>query len=221
MRTAVIAGATGLIGGYLLERLLAHPAYSSVIVLARRTIAREHPKLDQRVIDFDALPSIELPAGADIFCALGTTIKTAGSQEAFRKVDFTYVHELARAGARAGAARFLVVSSIGASTTSRAFYLRVKGDMEAAVTRERYEAIHIFRPSALMGERKEPRFGERVGVALNRALALLMIGSLSKYRPIEADAVAAGMIGAALSDMRGTHIHTFDEILALARAGTP
>ena len=206
-RTALVAGATGLIGGLLVDRLIASERYARVIALVRRPLDREHPKLEERLVDFDALSSLELPAVDDIYCALGTTIATAGSREAFRRVDFTYVHELALAGSRAGARQFLLVSSAGADARSRVFYSRVKGEVEQAVSRVRYQSVQIFRPSILVGERSEARRGETIGIAIMSALSFAMIGPLRRYRPIAADAVAGAMIKAALEERSGVHVH--------------
>src|SRR2546422_227594 len=131
-RTALLAGATGLVGGHVLRLLLADESYQKITVLSRRGLPVTSPKLQQRLIDFDHLADLDVPRVDDVFCCLGTTIKKAGSQEAFRKVDFGYVEALARIAARAGAKQFLLVSAIGADAKSRVFYSRVKGETEAA-----------------------------------------------------------------------------------------
>jgi uncharacterized protein YbjT (DUF2867 family) len=214
-RIAMVAGATGLIGRHLLEQLLANPEHSAVIALVRRPLSMEHPKLWQKTLDFDALPSMALPRADDVYCALGTTIRTAGSQEAFRTVDYTYVVELASAAARSGASQFLVVSSLGADPTSRVFYSRVKGEMEEAVAKVGLGGVHIFRPSLLTGQRSESRAGERARIIAARALSFLMIGPLKKYRPIAAETVARGMIRTALANRAGVHVYESDVIAAM------
>jgi uncharacterized protein YbjT (DUF2867 family) len=214
-RTALVAGATGLVGRQLVGQLLDNPEHVEVVALVRRPLGMTHRKLRELVIDFDRLGELELPRVDDIYCALGTTIKTAGSQEAFRRVDFTYVHELARAGVRAGARQLLVVSSAGADAGSRIFYSRTKGEMEAAVSVEAYESVHIFRPSILVGDRAESRPGERIGIGMMSALSFLMIGPLRKYRPIEAAQVARAMIRTALRGARGVHVYESDEVAAM------
>ncbi|MGH8652006.1 MAG: hypothetical protein ACREYE_07380 [Gammaproteobacteria bacterium] len=133
-RTALLAGATGLVGGHCLELLLQDDAWEQVAVLGRREIGTTHPQLVQRVVDFDRLAEIgEAPRVDDVFCCLGTTIKRAGSEAAFRRVDFTYVHELARLASRHRAGQFLLVSALGADRQSRVFYNRVKGEVEEPI----------------------------------------------------------------------------------------
>jgi len=213
-RTALVAGASGLVGGHLLRRLLAEPAYEHVAALGRRSLPVTHPKLTQHVIDFDRLrEAANFPRADDVFCCLGTTIKKAGSQDAFYEVDFLYVHELARTALAYGATQFLLVSSLGANPRSRIFYSRVKGEVEEAVSRLAYRAVHIFRPSLLLGERAERRLGESVGIALSRLASPLFAGPLRKYRPIAADAVAAAMVRAALGGGAGIMLHEGDGII--------
>jgi uncharacterized protein YbjT (DUF2867 family) len=224
-REAILAGATGLVGRECLR--LALERYDSVTALVRRPLKITHPRLIAREIDFDRLGTIEVPRGAHVYCALGTTIKKAGSEAAFRRVDFEYPRMLAERAA-AGDARFMLVSSVGASTKSPNFYLRVKGELEDAVramaiqasTRARaLEAVHIFQPSILMGDREERRAGERIGIAVARATAFLLAGPLRKYRGIPAATVAAAMVGAAQKEAHGCFVYHYDEIIELAAAG--
>ena len=194
-RTALVAGATGLTGKHLLEFLLADARYASVHALVRKSALQTHPKLSEDVIDFESLP--KLSKTDDAFCCLGTTIRQAGSQAAFRKVDFDYVWNFATAAKAAGAKRFLVVSALGANAKSAVFYNRVKGEMENALKAMNFESLHIFRPSFLLGERAEARVGERLGIKVFSALAPLMIGPARKVRPVEAKAVARSIWAAA------------------------
>jgi uncharacterized protein YbjT (DUF2867 family) len=195
-RTALLVGATGLIGSFLLERLLASPHYSRVTVWVRREIGKTHPKLTVEIVDFERLARQPLEA-EDVYCCLGTTIKQAGSQKAFNHVDFDYTVALAGAEARSGARRYLVGSALGANKRSRVFYNRVKGEMEAAVRIAAVPRTWIFRPSLLSGPRREARLGETVGLVLGKVLGPL----LGKYRPIHADKVAAAMIRTAAGDL--------------------
>jgi uncharacterized protein YbjT (DUF2867 family) len=192
---AVIAGATGLVGRECLRRLL--DRYDSVTALVRRPLKDKSPKLIERQIDFDRIGTIEIPPAAHVYCALGTTIKVAGSEEAFRQVDFEYPRMLAERAAAAGGARFMLVSSVGAAEGSSNFYLRVKGELEESVRVMRLREVHIFRPSLLVGDRTEKRPGEAVGLAIARGLDFLMVGPLRKYHPIPAATVAAAMVAAA------------------------
>ena len=213
-RSAAIAGATGLVGGHLLEQLLADPAYERVVVLVRTPPARSHGKLEVRQVDFDRIG--EQARGLevqDVYCALGTTIKKAGSPEAFRKVDFEYVHELAKA-VRPSAEQFLLVSALGASAKSSVFYNRTKGEVEAAVAALSFRGTHVFRPSFLEGERTERRIGEKIGIAFGHVVGLLPIAPLRRIRPVEARVVAATMIRVAKRDEPGFHVYESDEIIA-------
>lgn len=142
-------------------------------------------------------------------------MRKAGSRDAFRTVDFTYVQELARLAAAQHARQFLLVSAIGADPTSRVFYNRVKGEAEEAVKRVPFHAVHIFRPSLLLGERPEFRPAERLGIVAARTLAPLLVGSLRKYRPIEARIVARAMIHVAHRGKRGVQVYLSDKIQAL------
>jgi uncharacterized protein YbjT (DUF2867 family) len=217
-RTAVIVGSSGLVGGCCLERLLHDDEYTRVIPLVRRNALFRHPKTDERVVDFDQLASVDFPPGADVFCALGTTIRKAGSQPAFRKVDFDYTVTLAKRAHDLGARRFLVVSSVGADPGSSNFYLRVKGEMEQAVSAIPFAAIHIFRPSFLLGNRSDRRPGEAIGAAVAQKTRFLLVGGLKRYRPVAADTVAAAMVAAALGPATGVNIHHYGGIRELATA---
>ena len=217
-KTALLAGATGLIGSKLLPLLLASERYSKVIVVGRRVLPLTHPKLTQVVTDLDKLHDVRLQLIADdVFCCLGTTMSQAGSKEAFYKVDFLYVVTLAALTAGNFAAQLLVVSSMGADAGSRVYYSRVKGEMEAAVRQVPFRAIHIFRPSLLLGERAQPRLGERVGAVALRLLQPLLRGPLLKYRPVSAAVVAAAMLRAAEEDGGGVRVHLSDELTQMPK----
>lgn len=195
-RSALLVGATGLVGSFLLQRLLASERYARVTVWVRRDPGQSHPKLQVEIVDFERLAERRLEA-EDVFCCLGTTIKQAGSQAAFRHVDHDYPVALARAAARAGAQRLMVVSALGANPDATVFYNRVKGEMEEAVRAAGVPKTCIFRPSLLSGPRLQERLGEKLGQAVGAALGPL----LGKYRPIHADIVAGAMFNAAARDM--------------------
>lgn len=209
-RIALLAGATGLTGNLLLAELLADTRYSSVYALVRKSILSAQQKMTERLVDFEHLGN--LPKIDDVFCCLGTTIKKAGSREAFRQVDFDYVLNLARTAKAAGALRFMVMSSIGANPKSDVFYSSVKGEMEAALAALGFAELHIFQPSFLVGDRTEKRVGERIGVMAFQLMSPLFIGPARKYRSIRAKQVAHAMVVAALSGMPGKHIYTSDMI---------
>ena len=212
----MIAGATGLVGGHCLQRLAASNRYDRVIALVRRSAGLNGGRVVEQLVDFDRLSAELFEPGADVFCAVGTTIRKAGSQAAFRTIDFDIPVELARAAAKAGADQFSVVSSVGAASGTSNFYLKTKADMEAAIAAEPFHAVHIFRPSLLLGYREESRPGERVGVAISSVLGWALAGPLRKYRAIAAETVAAAMVGAAREARPGVHVYHYDEIIRLS-----
>lgn len=216
MNTALVVGATGLVGGECLKTLLAGGAYERVIALTRRPLKQQHPRLVEMVVDFDKLEEIEPFPAADVFCAIGTTIAKAGSQADFLKVDFEYPRIIAERSAAAGATQFLLVSSVGADPQSSNFYLRVKAQLEKAVAARPFESVHFFRPSFLIGQREEFRLGELLGGAASRVFQFALAGKLRKYRPIRAATVAAAMAAAARKAEPGRHIYHYDDILSLA-----
>lgn len=203
-RTAVIVGATGLIGGHCLSALLAEPRYTRVLALGRRKPSASHAKLDARAADLGALDEGAWGQVDDAFCALGTTIKVAGSQAKFREVDLVYVSAFAKAAKAAGATRFVLVSSLGANPQSSVFYNRIKGEAEVAVNAMGFTTTVVLRPSVLDGDRDERRPAERVGIFFGNLLAPLMVGGLQKYRPIKAAKVAEVMVREALHAAPGT-----------------
>jgi uncharacterized protein YbjT (DUF2867 family) len=220
-RTALLLGATGLVGGHCLNRLLADETYGSVVALSRRPLDRTHAKLANHVVDFDRYETYySLLKVDDVFCCLGTTIKQAGSKEAFRRVDFEYPVQIAKRARAQGAQQYLLVSSLGASVSSPFFYSQVKGEVEQAVSALSFSGVYIFRPSLLRGERKEVRRGEQISEKVLDGLGFLLQGPLKKYRPTPADAVAAAMIATAKARPGGTQILESDEIEEVARRGS-
>ena len=219
-RTALIAGATGLVGGHCLELLLAEPGYAQVIALVRRALSVSHPKLEQRITDFERLGAAgaPFPAPDDVFCCLGTTMKQAGSKAAFRLVDFTYVVSLANRALGQGATQFLLVSALGANPKSPIFYYQVKGEAEEAIGGLPFRGRYLFRPSLLTGDRPEHRPAERFGLAVASGVSLALVGPLRRYRPIAAATVARGMVRVAAAAPGGLKVVESDEIERLAHA---
>jgi len=216
--TALLAGASGLVGSQVLQRLAADPDCRAVHALGRRPLSSGYPKVSQHTWDFDRLAEVRpFPAADVVFCCLGTTIKAAGSRAAFSKVDFTYAHEVARLALAAGAKQFLLISALGADPESRIFYNRVKGKVEEAVRALPYHGIHIFRPSLLLGERREFRLGERVATVLTPLFTWALVGPLRKYRPIRAAAVARAMVRVGKEGRAGVQVYESDEIERLSR----
>ena len=207
-RIALVAGATGLVGMALLRRLTADADYREVRVLGRRAPPEAGGKVRFVESDFSNLDALARELAVDdVFCCLGTTIRKAGSQAAFERVDFHMVVDLARAAHRAGAKRFLVVSAVGASERAAAFYSRVKGRMERAVRELPFEAVHVVRPSLLLGDRDERRPGEQAAQVLAPWLSPVLRGPLAKYRAIPADEVAAALVTLARRPAKGAHVH--------------
>lgn len=200
-KTAIIAGASGLTGSYLLRFLLENDTYERVIALVRKPMDLEHPKLEQKVFDFDRPRQEDLKAD-HVYIALGTTIKKAGSKEAFRKVDYEYPLQIARIAYEAGAKRLAVVSAVGANARSVFFYNRVKGEMEEKMLDIPCEGLFIARPSMLLGARKEFRLGEEMGKAVMKGIRFLLPAN---YKAVHASQVAAAMIDRVNSGQEGTH----------------
>jgi uncharacterized protein YbjT (DUF2867 family) len=215
--TALIAGATGLVGRACLRCLLDHPALDRVIALARRPLPFAHPKLQVEIVDYDAPEKMPPVAAGMAFCALGTTLARAGSKEAFRAVDYRAVLAVADLALQSGARRFVLVSSVGADPASRNFYLSVKGEAEAAVNKRAFRAVHVLRPGLLLGDRQESRPAEALFRALAPITNPLMVGRLRMYRAIDAAVVGAAMVGAAFSPEEGRRVLHYDAILRLAR----
>lgn len=192
-RIALLAGATGLVGRQLLAVLLADRSVTEVHALGRRPLAVSHPKLAHRAVDFAALPS--LPRVDEVYLALGTTIKVAGSHPAFRAVDYDANLAVARAAVAAGARRLGVVSAMGANARSRVFYSRVKGELEEALAQLDAEALVIARPSLLVGDRAALGQPARTGELLAlRASSWLRPLIPADYRPITAADVARALL---------------------------
>jgi uncharacterized protein YbjT (DUF2867 family) len=215
-RTAIIAGATGLVGRHLLDALLASPDYGRITAVVRRPLPRSAPRLDVRVVAFDRLADAAPVAATDAFCALGTTIRAAGSREAFAAVDLEHVTAFARVARAGGVRRFVLVSAVGADPASSNFYLRVKGQAERAVAAIGFEALDIIRPGLLLGHRSESRPGEALAQRLMPPIAFALVGPLRKYRPVRASEVAAAMIGTALAQHEGVHVLEYDLIRSMA-----
>ena len=193
MITSIIAGSTGLIGGKVIEVLSKQK--QSAIALTRRSIPNLPPEITEMIIDFDAFEKNgSLPSCNNIFICLGTTIKTAGSKENFRKVDINYCLSIAKKAKESGAETLSLISSIGANSSSRNFYLKTKGELEEAVQELGFSTVNIFRPSFLVGKRSEKRFIEKIAIKFAKIMDLFLIGSASKYRSVKAESLAKTMV---------------------------
>jgi len=221
-RTAAVIGATGLVGNLVLEQLLINPNYSTVTAITRRPLEKRHPKLSNKVVDFDKLKESLVDLNAhDAFCCLGTTIKTAGSREAFRQVDFEYAAAFANACKAAGCQHFLLVSAIGANFNSYIFYNRVKGELERALGVIGFPVLSIFQPSLLLGDRKEHRLGEQLAARFSSLMSMVSVGPLKPFHPVKAEMLAKAMLKCALETPephgQTERRYTYKQIARLAR----
>ena len=216
-KTALLIGATGLVGVECLKELLASAVYTKVIVLARRKPDVQNPKLETIITNFDDLDSLKTQIKADdVYCAMGTTIGKAGSQAAFKKVDMEIPLKVAEIALWNGAKKFILVSSIGADPGSMFFYTKVKGQLEQALKMMKYESVLIFRPSLLLGDRKEKRTGEGIGRLFSEKLPFIFSGPLRKYKGTPVDMLAQVMVELGGGDGKGFKIIENEEIFELA-----
>jgi uncharacterized protein YbjT (DUF2867 family) len=212
MKTALIAGSTGLIGSQLLQLLLTDDYYDRVKAISRKPLEIVHPKLENIVLEFDRLTEHHDKLKADdIFCCLGTTIKKVKTKEKFRKVDFDYPVELAKLTKVNGAEQYLLVSALGADKHSKIFYNQVKGEVEEAISQIGFKSYHIFRPSLLMGDRNESRSGEEAGKVFFKYFGFLVP---VKYKGIDSIKVARAMQKIAAKHQPGMYIHESEELQA-------
>ncbi len=216
-KTAVVAGAGGLTGSMLLERLARDKSFKKIIVLSRKAIKPAFPKVQEIVVDFDRLDKHDFWPDADVlFCCIGTTMKKAGSKDNFRKVDYDIPVKL---GKMCSLFRvdFHLISSIGADAESANFYLKTKGETENALKSMDLPSLHIYRPSMLYGPRKESRLGESIGKVVMWFAHPLLLGPLKKYRGIHSATVAMAMIKASKEQTAGCTILESEEIKKLAK----
>lgn len=214
MKTAIVIGATGLTGQALLNQLLQDDYFNHVIIFVRKKIDITESKLIQHCIDFNSLDSCkDLIKGDAVFCCMGTTIKTAGSQEAFKKVDYTYPSEFAKIAKQNNIATFCLQSSLGADNKSTNFYLKVKGETEQAIEQLHFNSFASFRPSMLLGNRTEFRLGENIGKIVMQVLSFAFIGKLKRYKAIHVNDVASAMIKHVKSNNTGIKIIENEEMI--------
>lgn len=214
---AIITGATGLIGSNLLDRLLDHPEFTRVTAIVRSEIAKQHPKFQQLVVDFDHLENHQEHIKADVvFCALGTTKSKTPDEKQYRKVDYQYPLDIAFIAQQNGASQYHLVSAMGANVKSSIFYSRLKGEVERDLKTIPFKAVHIYRPSLLDGDRKENRTAEGFMIGLMRILNPVLIGPLKKYRSIKIEHVASAMLKQSLKQGAGIFTYNSDEIEKLA-----
>jgi len=217
-KTALLLGGSGLVGQFCLRSLREDDHYGRVVVLTRRAAPiHSNPKVKQMVVDFAQIGDLSLDVVDDVFCALGTTIRKAGSQEAFRNIDLELPMAAAHRSLEFGAQQFILVSSVDANPKSRNFYLRTKGELEEKLCSLPFTGVQVFRPSFLVGTRRESRLGESLGIGLARLLQLTLMGGLRRYRPIRASDVGRAMVAAAKSQHMGRIVYEYDDIRRLAK----
>ncbi|HLA64686.1 MAG TPA: NAD-dependent epimerase/dehydratase family protein [Rhodothermales bacterium] len=219
-RTALLLGATGLVGGHLLDRLAADGRWGRVVTLGRRPMEAVGARHEHHVVDFERLAdSADAFRADDVFCALGTTIRQAGSQTAFRRVDLDYPFLAAQMARHGGARQFLLVSALSADANSRIFYSRIKGQLEVLVGEVGFDSVGLFRPSFIVGERAEKRSGEGVASGVLTVLRPVLVGPLRKLRPNPADTIAQAMVAVAARPRPGVHVYSADRLEGLAAEG--
>lgn len=228
MKTAVVIGSTGLIGGILIEKLAHERTWSQILAITRKPTAFSNPKIRGITFDFQRWEELDLQIksfaginGLDFFCCLGTTISKAGSEEAFKKVDHNAVVEFAEVASRCSAESLIIVSALGADPTSSVFYNRTKGEMERDVEKVALKSLHFLRPSLLLGDRAEFRFFERLAILLAPVYSVLLIGPLKKYRPVQANAVAGAMVALANKKVTTSTVIENEFIARLSPANLP
>jgi uncharacterized protein YbjT (DUF2867 family) len=211
MSISIVAGSTGLIGRNVIEAL--SNTNQSVVALTRRSISNLPHNITELIIDFDAFEKHgSLPPCSNVFICLGTTIKTAGSKENFRKVDIDYCLSIAKKAKKSGAETLSLISSIGANSSSKNFYLKTKGQLEEAIQDLGFSTVNIFRPSFLVGERSEKRMAEKVAIKLAKIMDLFLIGSARKYRSVKAELLAKTMVSK-IDSKPGVNYFYFDDFL--------
>ncbi len=216
-KVALLAGASGFVGGYVLDSLLDAPDFGRVFAVSRRPLGREHPRLANRIVQFEKLETqLKGTACQVAFCCLGTTMKQAGSEKAFRQVDHDLVLSFARVAKAAQAQRFVVVTSAGADPASKNFYLRVKGEVERALEGIGFASLDILQPGPLLGLRSPLRPVELLATVLMPVVNPFLGGNRTAYRGIPARTVAAAAVGAARSGRRGVYRYTWPSLLQLA-----
>ncbi len=216
MKTAIVIGATGLVGSNLVELLLRDTRFERVRVFARKSTGLKNNKLEEHIVSFDDTESWKRKLTGDVlYSAMGTTLKVAGSKDAQYKIDYTYQYNVAKAAAANNVPEYVLVSSAGSNPDAKIFYSRMKGELERDVKKLPFETIHIIRPGMLGSGRKENRKGEQIGISLMNAISI--IPGLGGLKPIAGREVAQAMINATFKQKVGIHSYTMDGVFKLAK----
>ena len=215
--TVCLAGASGLVGRELMQILAHVEGIAKIIALTRSPLGKIPPHVDNLIVNFDQIENHSHSLHADIFvCCLGTTLKKAGSKKEFERVDFDYALKFAKVAESVGAKKLLIITSMGADSESFFFYNRVKGQIENAVKKLAIPQIEIFRPSLIIGNRKEQRLAEEWAQKFSPVFNALCIGPLQKYRSITATDIAKAMAIASMNYNVGLFVYSSDEIQKIA-----
>lgn len=216
MRSALVVGATGLVGSSLVKLLCESKEYAAVNVISRRPLDFTHPKLVVKLREFDQIADQDIEFAHEVFCCLGTTMKKAGSKQQFEKVDFEYPLTIAAIAKNRGIDHFIVISAMGANEKALAYYSQVKGKLEAELIKMDFPQLSIVRPSLITGERQEFRLGETVGDKVLKVLNPILAGPMKKLRSIPADQIALAMKVIALYGTKPkVAIYLSDELLKM------
>ncbi len=213
-KKALVVGATGLVGSEVVDVLLESGDYEKVIIWVRNPSCMSRAGLEEKIIDFEQIEDYKIDEKIDhVYCCLGTTIKKAKTKDAFKKVDLEYPLALGRWAVKNGVSQYLLVSSVGADETSKVFYSKTKGQLENGLKELGLNGIKIFRPSLLLGKRKEFRFGESFATVISKFLPFLFWGPMKPYKPVKARDVAMAMYKEAMKEKTGTVIISSNEII--------
>ncbi|WP_079524541.1 NAD(P)H-binding protein [Solibacillus isronensis] len=216
MRSALVVGATGLVGSSLVKLLCESEEYAAVNVLSRRPLDFTHPKLVVKLCEIDQIADKDIEFAHEVFCCLGTTMKKAGSKQQFEKVDFEYPLTIAAIAKNRGVGHFIVISAMGANEKALAYYSQVKGKLEAELIKMDFPRLSIVRPSLITGDRQEFRLGETIGDKVLKVLNPILVGPLKKMHSIPATQIALAMKVIALHGKKQkVAIYLSDEMLEM------
>lgn len=216
-KTAILLGASGLVGSQLLTLLLKSPAYTQVILFNRKVSSAKHPKIKEILVDFSQPQSYQNAIKGDvIFCCIGSTKAKTPNPADYRKIDYDIPVFFAKQLVINGGKQFHLVSSLGANATSSNAYLKLKGEVEVELKKQNINGLHIYHPSFLLGNRLENRALEKFGLFIIKLINPLLVGSLKKYRGIQAHVVAQAMLNTSVFGQTGTHTYTSETIKKLA-----